>query len=558
MLEYFSDTYDFKLLTNHIHNDPICDWFEIQSHLHANFTKDKNDYFKKYIQKISADYINNFIKNIIKNANIFYPNIVFSEINNINNSIQQIKNNIPLIINPILLNNKYNLIVRCHIMIKKKLFKQIFNKINNIQLDIIQNNDYLIINIIPSTLQFKADTREVCNNNNIFFNKCQLYIFNSALRQYINRNNYYFLLGKEYKHNDIKLNKQEYIGLVIYNDIFRTTVIQAINWLNRLKTNSHKFRISPDPECFELYPNMNNKQTCWETEKKIIAERIKEITLIWRISYKDRNNLIVNNIKSWDNPYLLNNLYELKDSTTKDIQEKIINMNKYDNLIVEPRKTISQEFKDILRIDYNEIVLDIESMLHLEENTNYFDDGLESNKDLPDICIIGNILLKNNNFVSFKDYTIENLSIQSEKDNIINWIKFISKYDKIKIYHWGHAEKTYMNNIKKKYPDIIFPEIILIDLLHYFRSEPIIIKDCFNFSLKTIGKNMYKHGLIKTTWSDTDNGLDAMIKFKEICLNNDKNIPIKRYTEVAEIIEYNKMDCVILMEILQYLRKKYL
>ena len=35
-------------------------------------------------------------------------------------------------------------------------------------------------------------------------------------------------------------------------------------------------------------------------------------------------------------------------------------------------------------------------------------------------------------------------------------------------------------------------------------------------------------------------------------------IPIKRYNEIAEIIEYNKMDCVILMEILQYLRSKYL
>ena len=98
----------------------------------------------------------------------------------------------------------------------------------------------------------------------------------------------------------------------------------------------------------------------------------------------------------------------------------------------------------------------------------------------------------------------------------------------------------------------------LIDLLHYFRQEPIIIKDCFNFSLKTIGKNMYKHELIKSTWSETDNGLDAMIKFKELCLKKDKNIPLKRYKEIAEIIEYNKMDCVILMEILQYLRKKYL
>ena len=69
---------------------------------------------------------------------------------------------------------------------------------------------------------------------------------------------------------------------------------------------------------------------------------------------------------------------------------------------------------------------------------------------------------------------------------------------------------------------------------------------------------MYKHCMINSTWSDTDNGLDAMIRFKELCLQKDKNIPLKRYTEIAEIIDYNKMDCVILMEILFYLRKKYL
>ena len=98
----------------------------------------------------------------------------------------------------------------------------------------------------------------------------------------------------------------------------------------------------------------------------------------------------------------------------------------------------------------------------------------------------------------------------------------------------------------------------LIDLLHFYREEPIILKDCFNFSLKTIGKNMYKHELIDSTWSETDNGLDAMIRFKEICLKKDKNIPLKRYNEISEIIQYNKMDCVILKEILEYLRYKYL
>ena len=42
-------------------------------------------------------------------------------------------------------------------------------------------------------------------------------------------------------------------------------------------------------------------------------------------------------------------LYEFKDSTTKDIQERIIHMNKHDNLIIEPRKTLSNDFQDILK-----------------------------------------------------------------------------------------------------------------------------------------------------------------------------------------------------------------
>ena len=39
-------------------------------------------------------------------------------------------------------------------------------------------------------------------------------------------------------------------------------------------------------------------------------------------------------ITTWDNPYLLNNLYELKDTNTRDIQERIIHMNKHENLII--------------------------------------------------------------------------------------------------------------------------------------------------------------------------------------------------------------------------------
>ena len=553
-MEYLSDIREFKLLRNYINNDPVCDYFQLQTHLNnnMNFERDTNNYFNKYVNKVSSDFIDDFFNNIINKSKIYYPDITFTKFNNINKTIQKIYDNIPLIINPILMNDKYKLIVKCDIMIKKHLFIKIFNEIKNVSFYSVKNDEYLIINIVPEILTFKSGCREISNTYNVFYNKCGLYAFNSALRKYVNRNNYYFLFGKDYKYNNQLLNKRECIGLVIFDNIYRDKINNSLNWLDRLKEN--KLILFPNPSSIELYPNMNNKQSCWENEKKKLAHKLKEITLIWRISYEDRNRLISMGITEWDNPYLLNNLYELKDTNTRDIQERIIHMNKHDNLIMEPRN-ISRDFKDILKPDNNEFILDIESVLNLETKGSYFNTDIQ--KDLPNICIIGLIIVNGDNFV-FKDFTIDDLTIESEKYNINNWLNFISKYDEIKIYHWGHAEKTYLENIHKSFPDIKLPRMKLIDLLHFFRQEPIIIKDCFNFSLKTIGKNMYKHGLIKSTWSDTDNGLDAMIKFKEICFKKDKNIPLKRYNEISEIIEYNKMDCVILKEILEYLRYKYL
>ena len=65
-------------------------------------------------------------------------------------------------------------------MIKKNLFMSIFPDINNISLDIINNDEYLIINIVPEILNFKSGCREICNTYNVFYNKCSLYAFNSA------------------------------------------------------------------------------------------------------------------------------------------------------------------------------------------------------------------------------------------------------------------------------------------------------------------------------------------------------------------------------------------
>ena len=47
-----------------------------------------------------------------------------------------------------------------------------------------------------------------------------------------------------------------------------------------------------------------------------------------------------------------------------------------------------------------------------------------------------------------------------------------------------------------------------------------------------------------------------MIKFKEIC-KREKNIPLKRFIEIKEKIDYNKVDCKVLKDIYDLLKKNY-
>ena len=71
---------------------------------------------------------------------------------------------------------------------------------------------------------------------------------------------------------------------------------------------------------------------------------------------------------------------------------------------------------------------------------------------------------------------------------------------------------------------------------------------------------MFKHNLIKTKWKDgqCSNGLDAMVLAQKIYKeHHDKSTNIANNNIMKDIIEYNKADCQVLFEILDYLRKNH-
>jgi len=547
-MEYFLEYNEFHLLKNYILKDPICDWFEIQKYRGNNtYIKDKPSFYKNFILRESQKYKNNLFQKIKELSDLSYiPNET-----NMNETKGKILDNFPLILQGKLL-DKNNIYVNCDIIIHYHLFRKLFPLINNIPFHLLcRKDDYLLINVSYSTLHFKMDLKDVSNDDTILYKKCSLYAFRDALHDIVGQRFHSFLLGKEYYYKKTLLPKKEFICHISFDKNIIDTFYSALKWINTIKEEDNLMSISPKPSHFELFPNMNYRDSDWEVEKMKVANEIKEITLVWNISYDERCNFLDKGIYCWDDPKLLK---ELKNTKKKHIQERMIHMNQQNDVLIYPRKNVSHSFFSILDKTEYDIYFDVESFLSIDEKQNLFT-NYTSIKE-PILGILG--LIHQDRFF---DFTIYKFSLDDEEKIVKAFVDRLWRIGKglhkINIYHWGHAEFNYIQYIKKTYPLYKFPDYELINVLDYFRMEPIIVQGVFKFSLKSIGKALYRNKLIRTTWEENDNGLDSMIQFKEICKSHNKKIPLKRYIEIEDIIKYNRIDCQVLYEIVDLLRSRY-
>jgi len=543
-MDYFSNPRNISVLKNYIMKDPLSDWFNIKHYSDGEYLKDNTSHYKEYIVDAADTYKRQLIHTIKELSELSIP-----ENTSILETEEMIKNNDPLILKGKLIND--GMIVDCDIIIRLDYFITIFKNIVNLPFHILCNpGDYLLITISYASVHFKLDLKETISDGILMYKKCCLYSFQLAMNKLLNYNPQCFILGKEYYYKNTLLPKKEFIGYLKIDSGIRNKYSNAIQWINKLIKNYNTMVVIPKPSDIELYPNMNYKESDWEIEKYKLATQLKEITLVWNISYEERCGYFEKGIYCWDDNKLLSCL---KESKKKNIQERMIHMNKHDDILIYPRKTISSNLSNILQRK-NDIYFDVESFLSFNEKQSLF--GNDIIDEGPIIAIIG--IIHNDNYY---DFTIENYNIQSELKIVELFSKKlfeISDNNKLNIFHWGHAENNYMKYIYNKYPSIEFPEIELINILDYFRTEPIIVQGVFKFGLKSIGHALYKNKLINTTWGETDNGLDSMIQFKKYCIEKgSKKIPIKRYKEIKEIVEYNRIDCQVLLDIVNLLKKIY-
>ncbi len=429
---------------------------------------------------------------------------------------------------------------------------------------------YVVVDIKHSTLNFRADGVHLLNIGSTVAYKGQILIYNEAVGEEQKYTpNISYILGRKWNYTR-KGEKYagkgwfDCLGQINYRTVDRDIVqktYDAIEWVKKVRSEGNNWSIIP-PSVPELYPNMNNDNDApWHSTKKVLAEQLGEITSIWHCGVQHRNNAISKGIKSWRDEKCTSKILGHKGPKISPVLDAILNINRSHDKI-RPKYIKSRLPKT--KVD---IFLDFETVNDLISDIS---------KDKTETCSssylymigIGWIVDGSSNW-NYRCLTTDIINAENEKelflsmhDTLLEIAESNDAFEDMTIYHWSNAEITIYNSTFAKYSSDMTEYNNLLslhwfDLCNFFKAECIVVKGAFDFSLKSIASMMFNHGFIKTCWTEDGilDGLNAMVKAME-CSENAKqnNISMKELPVVKKIIEYNEVDCKVMMEILQYLK----
>lgn len=542
---------------------------------------------------------------IIANDNYGLNNKKYQE------TINAFKNGVDIIIHGVLIDyqNKFrgvpDLLVRSDIVneffgqdIYPSYLCKVKNTLNN------KKYHYVPIEIKYASLQYLTDGQSLGNSANFMYYKAQVYLYGVMLSNILGvEMNYGLIIGRKYKYVNNKITYKgdklfEKLGLIDFTNIKLTEKVQkAINWVVDLKNNGkdwkffdkkyfsnylNKSNINNTKNCNiqdlyndikdikpELFPNMNNKNDHpYHNFKKVLSSNIGEITSLWNVSLEDRNNCIKKGIFSYyDNNISVDNFKLSSSAGRKKILQGFLDVNKSsftgkylytkDDLKILKKNIFTKEQDKSESVDF---------YVDFETTTDLVDEN-DGGKMKIFLIGMGYKDPTTNNWV-FKKYNVNYIDDNEVRRILIEWIdnmKSICHYynginSKPNIYHWAHAEKTWYN---KSFYDLSLPikyhpsTMNWIDICDGLRKNPIFIKDSYSFGLKNYAKALYNNGLITTKWEDNNiDGLGAMV----CALNANKkaiemDISLDMIPVMNEIIRYNEVDCKVLMEICDFIKK---
>lgn len=429
-----------------------------------------------------------------------------------------------------------------------------------------------------------------------------------------------YVLGRGWKCGSLRnCNAFDMMAIVSCNKDSRgySTLIKATNWLKKLNLEGKEWQIVPRPSNNNLYPNMKNSMDMpWTNAKKHLANYLGEITLLWNVGPIYRNLCLKRGVYSYDDPDMSTNVMSMPEGKRAATLRNIIADNKrrpsfisdvsiialgtfskdvslstlrFGGLKIESKKLLLGESKVRLNTRFTsslghmlarsvnvEFFVDFETSLSISDNFAHFPHALDSMAILWIGCGYEHPIKKN--WVS-KIFYAKNRSKVEEAKIIDEWLTYMIniKYEfrprkrkhgddptteKIKIFHWSHAEKSFLESnynsaVARHGRDDWKGRIEWCDVFALCRTEKFTIPGCLNFSLKSVTKALYKLGYIDHIWPESpiDGGLKASMALLRCYEQNERyKIPVEECIWARELSNYLSVDTYAVYSIVKLLR----
>jgi hypothetical protein len=580
---------------NYLLRDPVVDFLKLNNKIDF-------DPFTKYIMNLGNEFEKELIKYIKLKHTVLQIANHYSDSRKESKFIETIeamKQGVPIIYQGVIVNKNNNTFGMPDLLVRSDYINKLmeYNVISDEEAKICSkklniNWHYKVVDIKHSSIELTSNGIFIINKENIPAYKGQLYIYTSGLNDILGIEiNKSFIWGRKYEYTANKnkividnfLNKLGTIDYDDYDNKYIELTENAIIWSHKVKKN--KWNINYNELNIlnsEFFPNMNNiSDSEIQKIKSKIAIEIGEITLLYRCGIKERELAHSKGIYSIYDPKLNASVMEM-NGISGMIVDRMLNINKQDKVHFIPQKFSfdSQNWK-YNNNDVMEFTIDFETFNMSFESSLI--DGVINNKSQQYVFLIGIYYIVNNEHGEKQSFSTSTLSGKNKvfSDNEHYYEYFLLKeksdeselqlfqefYERInillflfnkkiaKFYHWTNAEITFYNHFKSKNKDFQFNDnhFVFYDLYDVFIGNRFVLKNCYNYSLKSIAKGLYNFGYIKTIWDSNNlcsNGLDAMFLAHQVYKNNNDENNI-----MESIIKYNKVDCSTVSELLQFIRK---
>ena len=461
---------------------------------------------------------------------------------------------------------------------------------------------YLVVDTKFATLHLNSSGEELANGRSSPAYKAQLYIYNRMLgrlqgfeppRSYLLGRGWELRQGKELRRGSNAMDRLGPIpqaGTVANKVLIADAVEDAICWVRRVRTEGKDWRVLPKPSVPELYPNMSNVDDAgmmndlpaselepgmeqeepdvrWIGVKKWLAGELKELTQLWQVGVAQRKAAHADGIFRWDEPGVTPESLGVTGEQLRKTLADLLAVNTADGPPVRPTQIVKT------RDEWHHIT-DLEFFVDFEFCSDLNDDFslLPEKGGQPLIFMIGCGHLENAEW-RFGSFAVDYLTEEEELRVIGEWIGHMNEVrDRLdpgnttpRLVHWSNAELTALDNAynsarARHGENADWPNLGWYDFLtKVMRQEPVVIRGALGFGLKAVANAMYGHGLIDTSWADSPvDGLGAMVgawRCERAARNH--GISMSELPLMKEIARYNEIDCKVMMEIVQYLRKNH-